>query len=568
VRQTVEAGRLAGLPASPGIITGPVLSLSGLTPPLPNPRPESTDRELRRLDEALQNAREETRSLADRTSTAANREAGIFAAQLQLLDDPELITAARARLTAGGVTAEQAWQEASDRVAQRFSAMGSPLLAARALDVRDVARRVLLALSGGAQGVLLPREPSILVASEILPSDVAQLDPATTLGVATAYGAPHSHACILARALGIPMVVGLGIAILRIADGQVIGLDGTRGLVLLDLTSDCRADLEARAIAERAAQASARAACHAPATTVDGQSIEVVANIGRIDELAHAVRLGAEGVGVLRTEFLFLGRAMPPSEAEQEEAYRAALSAMPGRRVIIRTLDIGGDKPVPYLPALAEANPYLGERGLRRSLRHPDLFLAQARALYRARTAGELLILLPMVTTRDELRRARGLLDQARSEAGLLADEAVLPLGIMIETPAAALSIEHLLPEVDFVSIGTNDLTQYTLAAERGNPHVASLYDACHPAVLREIKIVVDAAHRVGKRAGVCGEVAADSQAIPILVGLGVDELSMAPGSIPAAKQQIRKLLSPEAQRMAERALQLESAAEVRALTN
>jgi phosphocarrier protein FPr len=567
VSQTAEADRLSGLPASPGIVIGPVRALSSLMPALAHQRPESADRELGRLEQALLRAREETRTLTVSIAVAADQEAGIFAAQLQLLNDPELVTAAQLRLAAGGVTAEQAWQEASDAVAQRFSALESPLLAARASDVQDVARRVLLTLSGGIHGSPPLREPAILIAPEILPSDVAQLDPATTLGLATAYGAPHSHASILARALSIPAVVGLGPALLSVVDGQVIGLDGTRGLVFPKLTKDRRAELEAQATAWRAAQAEAQAACQAPAKTIDGRQIEIAANIGRLDEIPLAIRLGAEGIGVLRTEFLFLGRATPPSEAEQEEAYRSVLSAMAGRRVIVRTLDIGGDKPVPFLPPLSEANPYLGERGLRRSLRHPDLFLAQARALHRASTAGPLHILLPMVTTRDEIRRARRHLEQARREVGLRADASVPPLGIMIETPASALGIKHLLPEVDFVSIGTNDLTQYTLAAERGNAQVAGLYDACHPAVLRLVAMVVDAAHRAGKWVGVCGEVAADLQAIPILVGLGVDELSMVPGAIPAAKQRIRELRLPEVQRMAEEALHFESAAEVRALT-
>jgi phosphoenolpyruvate-protein phosphotransferase/dihydroxyacetone kinase phosphotransfer subunit len=568
VSQTAAAGRLSGLPASPGIVIGPARALSSLTPPLAGQPPESADRELNRLEQALLRAREETRTLRINTAAAADQEAGVFAAQLQLLDDPELVTTARARLAAGGVTAEQAWQEASGAAARRFHSLESPLLAARASDVQDVARRVLLALSGRTLGSPPLREPAVLIAPEILPSDVAQLDPAAALGLATAYGAPHSHACILARALGIPAVVGLGLAVLRIVDGQVIGLDGARGLVFPELPTDLRLELEAQATAWRAAQAEMQAACREPAKTIDGRQIEIAANIGRLDEIPLAIRLGAEGVGVLRTEFLFLGRATPPSEAEQEEAYRSVLSAMAGRRVIVRTLDIGGDKPVPFLPALSEANPYLGERGLRRSLRHPDVFLAQARALYRASAAGPLHILLPMVTTRDEIRRARRHLDQARSEVGLRADAVVPPLGIMIETPASALGITHLLPEVDFVSIGTNDLTQYTLAAERGNAQVAELYDACHPAVLRQIAMVVDAAHRAGKWAGVCGEVAADLQAIPILVGLGVDELSMAAGAIPAAKQRIRQLRLPDAERMAENALQSESAAEVRALTS
>jgi multiphosphoryl transfer protein len=362
------------------------------------------------------------------------------------------------------------------------------------------------------------------------------------------------------------MIVGLGPGLLRIADGQTVALDGTRGILLLEPGAAQRADLEARAAAERAANASAQATCHAPATTADGRTIEIVANVGRLDELEPANRFGAEGIGVLRTEFLYLNRALPPSEEEQEQAYRVALESMPGKRVVIRTLDIGGDKPVPYLPALREANPDLGERGLRRSLRHPDLFLAQARALYRASPAGRLHILLPLVTTHDELRRARELLDQARHEVKI--DEGLFtpPLGIMIETPASALGIEHLLPEVDFVSIGTNDLTQYTLAAERGNARLAGLYDACHPVVLRLIATVVHAAHRAGKWAGVCGEVAADPQAIPILVGLGVDELSMSPAAIPASKEQIRRLSFADAQRATQRSLQMESAAQVRSL--
>lgn len=561
-------GQLSGLPASPGIGLGPALSLSRLAPALRARREgASAEDEIARLEEGLRRARQDTLALAARTLGSAHPEAGIFQAQIQLLDDPELVASARARLAQGQESAEEAWRAVTDSVSQRLGGLSSPLLAARAADVRDVGRRVLLALAGEASRFAPLSQPSILITRDALPSDVACLDPTTTLGLAAAFGAPNSHACILAHALGIPMAVGLGLDVLCVPDGQVVGLDGTRGVLYLEMTQAQQTELRERAAAEHAARAAAQVACHAPAITLDGRAIEVAANLGRVQELEHALRLGAEGIGVLRTEFLFLNRDSPPSEAEQEEVYRTALSAMAGQRVIIRTLDIGGDKPVAYLPAAPEANPYLGERGLRKSLKNPGLFLAQARALYRASDAGRLHILLPMVTTVDEIRRARRLLDQARREAHPHPPLPAPPLGIMIETPASALGIDHLLREVDFVSLGTNDLTQYTLAAERGNPAMAPLYDACHPTVLRLIATVVDAAHRVGKWAGVCGEVAADPQAIPILIGLGVDELSMAPGAIPMAKQQIRGLHSAEAKRIAHTALTLESAPDVRALT-
>jgi phosphocarrier protein FPr len=561
-------GALHGLPASPGVALGPARFFGSVVPMVPERAPLSAGEEGRRLNDAIRQAESELTALTGRASRGGRGAVAIFEAQRLLLSDPELHGRAQEALRPGGTTAERAWQSATMTVAELYASHSSPLLRARAADVRDVAQRVLRALMGLAgERLVLPR-PSIVIADELTPSDLAAFHPPSVLGVATAAGAPGSHSSILARALGFPMVVGLGSEVMELADGITVGLDGDGGVLFLNPSVDRRAELIGQRDRWSRRRAEAEAACGKPAVTSDGRSIEVAANIGRLDELPLAVRLGAEGIGVLRTEFLFLDRSEPPTEAEQEAAYRQVLQEMPGERIVIRTLDIGGDKPVPYLPALNEANPFLGERGIRLSLRHPELFLTQARALWRAATDGRLHVLLPMVTTRGEVVRARALLAQAREQ--VLAGGAVipdrLPLGIMIETPATVLSIDHLLPEVDFVSLGTNDLTQYTLAAERGNPRLADLFDACHPAVLRQIALVVEAAHRHGKWAGVCGEIAADPQAIPILVGLGVDELSMAPASIPAAKELIRRVSFSEVQLLARRALELGSAGDVRSL--
>jgi len=567
-RMAAAGGGLRGLPASPGVALGPAYLLGNVVPIVPERAPLSSEEEGRRLHDAIRQAESELTALTGRAGQGGRGAAAIFEAQRLLLSDPDLHGRAQDAIGQGGTPAERAWQTATMTVAEVYASHSSPLLRARAADVRDVAQRVLRALMGLAgERLVLPR-PSIVVADELTPSDLAAFHPPSVLGVATAAGAPGSHSSILARALGLPMVVGLGSIVLQLTDGMTVGLDGDGGVLYLDPSADRRAELIGQRDRWSRRRAEAEAACQKPAVTSDGRSIEVVANIGRLDELPLAVRLGAEGIGVLRTEFLFLDRPEPPTEAEQEEAYRQVLREMPGERIIIRTLDIGGDKPVPYLPALNEANPFLGERGIRLSLRHPELFLTQARALWRAATGGRLHVLLPMVTTRDEVVHARALLAQARQDVLTQGVEIFgrLPLGIMIETPASALGIDHLLPEIDFVSIGTNDLTQYTLAAERGNPRLAELLDACHPAVLRQIAVVVEAAHRHGKWAGVCGEIAADPQAIPILVGLGVDELSMAPASIPAAKELIRRVSFSEARLLARRALELESAADVRSL--
>jgi phosphocarrier protein FPr len=405
-------------------------------------------------------------------------------------------------------------------------------------------------------------EPAILLAEDLTPSDTATLDPDMILGLCTAVGGPTSHTAILARGFGIPAVVGAGKAVLTVADGTLGILDGESGKLYLK-PSD--ADVQtARSLQEQAQQQQdvARSARFAPAVTTDGHRVEVVANINRAAEAPKAIDSGAEGVGLMRTEFLFLARESIPSEDEQFEAYRDMAKAMGDRPVVIRTLDIGGDKEVPFLNLPKEDNAFLGVRGIRLCLVRPDLFLPQLRALYRAASYGRIHIMFPMISTLEDVERARTVAEQVRKEL----NAPPVPLGIMVEVPSAAILAEHLAQEVDFFSIGTNDLTQYTLAMDRLHPQLARQADALHPAVLGMIDRTVQAAKKAGKWVGVCGGLAGDTKGAVILTGLGVSELSMSVPSIAAVKAEIRNRSLEDMQRIAQQALQCRTAAEVRAL--
>jgi phosphocarrier protein FPr len=430
-----------------------------------------------------------------------------------------------------------------------------------------VGRQVVAQLLGVALAPTLSG-PGILVAADLTPADTAGLDPAVVLGLATALGAPTSHSAILARSLGLPAVVGLGEAILGVADGTPLVLDGDAGQVLLAPEAGVLDDYRRRQVEARQAAEAARAAAHAPALTRDGRRIEVVANIGSDADARAAVAAGAEGVGLFRTEFLFLDRRTAPDEAEQFAAYRAAAEIMgPGRPIIIRTLDVGGDKPLPYVDMGREENPFLGWRALRLCLAQPEFFKVQLRAIARVAAEFPVKVMFPMVATLAEFRAARALLQEAGAEVARRGQPAPerLETGIMVEIPAAALRAEQFAPEVDFFSIGTNDLTQYTLAAERGNARVAALADAFQPAVLELIRRTAAAGRAHGKWTGVCGELAGDPGAVALLVGLGVTELSMAAPAIPRAKQIIRGLDAAEAYGRAQAALALETPAAIRA---
>jgi phosphocarrier protein FPr len=561
-------GLLSGLPASPGVAVGPARHLRPPDIEVPTGPAGEPKEEWAALEAAIDATRVEiSATRATVAARADEQSAAIFDAHLLFLEDEELIAPARSVILDGGRGAGQAWKEAVDRVAETWRALDDPYLRERAADVEAVGAQVLANLLGGASARPSVAGGGVLIAADLTPADTAGLDPAVVVGIATALGGPTSHSAILARSLGIPAVVGLGRGVLEIAEGATVIVDGEAGTVRPDPDPAHVAEAERRAASFRASEAAARAEATRPATTRDGTSIEVLANVGQPADVEAALDAGAEGVGLLRTEFLFIGRDAMPSEQEQEAAYRGIAEPLGGRPLIVRTLDVGGDKPLPYLPLPPEANPFLGLRGLRLGLARPDVLRTQLRAILRVAADHPVKVMFPMVTSLAELRAARALVEEARHEVegagGRVPSN--LEVGIMVEVPAAALAAEVFAPDVDFFSIGTNDLTQYTLAAERGNERVAGFADALHPAVLRLIRITARGAASHGRMVGVCGEIAGDPVAVPILVGLGVRELSAAPPAVPRVKRAVRETDLGSAQALADRAIALDSAEAVRA---
>jgi len=547
--------KLAGVSASPGVALGKVAQVRRTAISVAE-QGAGLERERAHLDAALTRARQQISAQQAANSGAASR---ILDAHLELLADPELIDLAVAGL-AGGRSAGFAWREAYSRYAARLEALASALLRERAGDVRDVGGRVLGLLAGVTTAPLEFAPGSILIADELTPSETASLDAGRVLGLCTTGGGPTSHAAILARALGLPAVCGVDRAALELEDGTAVLLDGTGGTLLKN--PDETEVAAARAVMGRLAaqRHSERAAASEPAATTDGHRIEIAANIGTAEEAVAAVAHGAEAVGLLRSELLFLDRDTAPEEREQAEVYRAVAAALGrGRRLVIRTLDVGGDKPLAYLPLPAEQNPFLGLRGIRVSLERPELLRSQLRAILAAAALSDVHVMFPMIATLDELRAARRIL--AEEQAG----GASVRVGVMIEVPSAALTAEHLAREVDFFSIGTNDLTQYTLAMDRGHPRLAALADALHPAVLKLISLTVEAAHRHGKWVGVCGGMAAEPLAVPVLLGIGVDELSVPVPAIAAIKALVRRLSLRHCRDLAREVAGLSTAGEVRA---
>lgn len=549
--------QLQAVPAAPGIATGP--AHVHVLPVFDYPqRGESFHAEQARLQAALAHVRADIEALIQRSTAKAIRE--IFITHQEMLDDPALVDEVVVRLNRGE-SAAAAWNQVVEAAALQQEQLKDALLAERAADLRDVGRRVLAQLCGVDDRVE-PLEPYILVMDEVGPSDVARLDPARVAGILTARGGATAHSAIVARALGIPALVGAGDAVLLIKSGTVLLIDGLRGR--LDVAPD-EATLQ-RALLDRdtrEARLKAAAALRMePAITQDGHAVEVFANIGDSAGTPAAVEQGAEGIGLLRTELLFMAHSSAPDEATQEAEYRRVLDDLHGRPLVVRTLDVGGDKPLSYWPIDKEENPFLGVRGIRLTLQRPDVMESQLRALLRAADNRPLRIMFPMVGTVEEWHQARDMTERLRREIPV----ADLQLGIMIEVPSAALLAPVLAREVDFFSIGTNDLTQYTLAIDRGHPTLSAQADGLHPAVLQLIDITVRAAHAHGKWVGVCGELAADPLAVPVLVGLGVDELSVAARSVGEVKACVRELNVTGARLLAQRALAVGSAAEVRAL--
>lgn len=567
---------IRGIPASAGIAIGPPWAWGEeqAAPVRAELPPEAVAAELDRLRAALQAAQAELRALAaaaDGTATA------VLDAQRLLLEDPELIEAIAALVREERAALPWAVHCACERYAEALAALADPYIRERAADVRDVGRRLVRLLGGaggpgssGGSGAARPApdRPSVLFARELTPSEIAGLPADRVLALVSETGSAAGHAAILARARGIPAVVGaVGACALAEAAALVV-VDGERGTVQADPPPETleqyRRELAARARVEvRPAGAPGQ-----PAATRDGLRVEVDANIGGPDEVARALANGADGVGLLRSEYLFMGGARLPDEEEQCAAYAAAIAGMQGRPVIIRTLDVGGDKEVPALALPREPNPSLGWRAIRLCLDRPELLRTQLRAIYRASVRGKVGIMFPLISSLDEVERAKEICAQVRAEldrAGVQYDRRV-ELGVMIETPAAALLARHLGCAVDFFSIGTNDLTQYALAVDRTNERVAGLYDSLHPAVLRLVAEAVRGASENGIRVGMCGELAGDPAATELLIGLGVTALSVSAPLVGPIKERVRAATAARARELAARALACGTPQEVREL--
>lgn len=555
-------GALRGIGASPGVVAGRVFRPG---------RPEDAGPDSRRepiggltaLSRALETAQADLRRLrTDLDAAAGDAAAAVLAAQEALLADPELVELAEAAVRAGHGAAA-AWDLAIDRQATRLDSLPNPMLALRAHDLRDVGGRVRRLLLGHEQPAPAPPPDSVIVAAEMAPSEVASIDTTRVLGLCTVGGGVLSHAAILARALGLPVVVGLDPRALELADGTLVVLDGEAGTLQPDPPAGMLARVRRERVRHEARHAARTTAAFVPAYSRDGVRIEVAGNVGAPPEAEELVALGGDGIGLLRTEFLFLGRAEPPTEQEQVEVL-AAMAATLGRDrpIVVRVLDAGGDKPLPFLPAPPASNPLLGERGLRLLLERPEVLRAQLRAVLRASAHGRMRIMFPMVARLEDWRAARAIFLEEASRLGI----APVPVGPMVEVPAAAILADAFAAEADFLSLGTNDLAQYVLGMDRNRPAMAGDLDALHPAVLRLVARTADAARAARRPVSVCGSLAADPQAIPILLGLGVDTLSVNVPAIPAVKARVRALEAAACRRIALRALEAASAAEVRAL--
>jgi phosphocarrier protein FPr/phosphocarrier protein len=552
----LEPGVVGGVRAAPGLSLGSAVRL--VLAEITVAQAGNPDRDAKALDQALASVR------ASLAAAAAGRgaQAAIMAAHLAFLDDPDLKEAAK-QAVAEGKSAGFAWRRAIGEQIEALRGLSDPRFVERIADLQDLERQVLVALGHApAETAELP-DGAILLADDLLPSQLVGLDPGKLAGIATVRGGPTSHVAILAGSMGIPALVACGPALDAIAVGTCLLLDADHGRLTVDPGAEPKRDAEAR-IAERSRRrAEAAALAQKPCHTADGVRIEIAANLGSVADAEKAVAAGAEGCGLLRTEFLFLERETPPDEAEQAEVYGAIARVLDGRPLVIRTLDVGGDKPAAYLPIPAEENPALGLRGVRVSLWKPELFETQLRAILKSVPAAQCRIMLPMIASLSEFRQAKALLDRVK---GHLAIDERIELGIMVETPAAAVTADLLAAEADFLSVGTNDLSQYTLAMDRGNASVAADIDALHPAVLRLIAQAAQGGALHKRWTGVCGGLASDLTAVPILVGLGVRELSATASQIADIKALVGSMTLPDCESLARKALAASSAAEVRAL--
>jgi phosphoenolpyruvate-protein phosphotransferase (PTS system enzyme I) len=558
---------LKGIPASEGIAIGPAYCYVQPELRIPVRLPDAAEREMERFQSAREQAHVELQGLYESVKARiGEQEASIFEAHQMMLSDPMLDLKVREQIDAGAIV-EKAVLIASNELADMLAGMADELFAARAIDVKDVGCRLLRILLGYPDTALSAvKEPSIVVASDLTPSDTASLDPKLTLGFCTVQGGLTSHSAILARTLGIPAIVGLGETLLESVSAEMsLALDGKEGALVISPEKTTIEEFQEHRRQREARLQVLKAGAEMDAYTADGRRVEVAANVGEAASARDAIEHGAEGIGLLRTEFLYLEDTQPPDEEKQVRIYREIFDVMAGRPVIVRTLDIGGDKPPAYLPFPNEMNPFLGWRAIRISLDEQDLFKTQIRAILRAARGHNVRIMFPMVSDLEELRRAREIVEGVKRdlERESVEFEDRVPVGIMVETPAAAVLVDVLAEASDFFSLGTNDLTQYTMAVDRGNARVANLFQPLHPAVLRLIKQTIDAGHASGKWVGMCGELAGMQKAIPILLGFGLDEFSMNPRAIPAAKHLIGKLTDEQVQAVSRTVLSFGTAVQI-----
>jgi len=557
-----------GLPASDGIAVGPLAMIEeweGLGDDRPAGEPTT---EVAKLIAAMRAVSEQVlcEGMED-SSGSPQRGAPILKAQALLLSDPVLLTNLKSRIETGRLSATRAWVETTRELAGQYQAMDDPYLRERAADVGDIARRVLREIQGGESHVEIRLDhPAILFTDELLPGTATVCDPAVVLGVITGKGSAMSHSAIILRTLGIPMVVGAA-GIDKAALGQTVAMDGSTGEVWINPDTQTAAALTKRKEDQMARRQLTEAARSQPSFTLDGTCMEVLANVGNLRESEVAAENGADGVGLLRTEFLFVSRAQAPSEEEQTRALREIYASVIGP-ITVRTLDVGAEKSMPFLPQSKEHNPYLGVRGIRLSLQSPNLFLPHLRAILRSGVGHEVWLMFPMISVRLEVREALSQLDQAHRELASRGIPHLWPIkrGAMIEVPSAALMTGQLAEDFDFFSIGTNDLTQYTMAADRSNTAMANLQDALHPAVLRLMKSAVDGAQKGKRHLSVCGDAAADPLSAAIFAGLGIRSLSVRPNRIAHVKALFRKVQLADLARIASRALRCQDAAGVRRL--
>ncbi|MEK4854358.1 phosphoenolpyruvate--protein phosphotransferase [Paenibacillus sp. FSL H7-0756] len=562
--------KISGIAASAGIAVARAFILEHPDYTITKTAVTDVDAELAKLQDALDKSRGELQTIKERTlAELGEKKAEIFESHLLILDDPELLTPVMDKIREESVNADFALNEVATQFVEMFQNMKSAYLQERAADMRDVTKRVLNHLLG--IHYVSPAEISeevIVIALDLTPSDTAQLNRNFVKGFTTNIGGRTSHSAIMARSLEIPAVVGTKNVMSLVKAGDLVIVDGLSGDVLINPSEAEVAEYRAKQEAYDLQIAEWKKLRDEPTVSADGKHVELAANIGTPNDVTGVIENGGEGVGLYRTEFLYMGRDKLPSEEIQYNAYKTVLENMQGKPVVVRTLDIGGDKELPYLELPKEMNPFLGYRAIRLCLDRQDIFRTQLRALLRASAHGDLRIMFPMIATLGEFRAARDLLleekAKLREEGKEVSDS--IQLGIMVEIPSTAVLADQFAKEVDFFSIGTNDLIQYTMAADRMNEQVSYLYQPYNPAILRLVKIVIDAAHAEGKWTGMCGEMAGDATAIPLLLGLGLDEFSMSATSILPARSQISKLSAADMKEMAAQALQLGTAEEVAAL--